>query len=690
MGKGKRPSISLFAFLQATFSVVSIQAFQMPTTCRTMSTVVSYRETYPQHPCFSQQRYNSHICMEPGIIQVEELSDQDTFCSYINCMKEIVENQRVVKKCSLDECKPVQEYLFSSQSLLSLPDISVDGFKDRLRDQKRQFLEETGFSEEQYEYLVRCLAYLGDRCAKIQQIAPALIAWKKMRESGMKPRERFVSTYMYVLSLDESNVQACFETATFHDVLFEPTEKSIFLRIKTLISQSDAKTAEYILSSLPDRQGKSSEWKKLRTFLPILSHYCDVGDMISALNLFRKMRKSEGVIFDSETYGLLIGALARRGYFIPGGLSVDGASTLGSLEMGGPALFDTISTEMAEDLLELSLDAAETILDGFVSGFAGENSYEFECVTDKCINVSPLLTIGRVTVNETSAVCPATGANLRLFALTEEQRISVHDTLLEMAAVQHEDFSEKLKARNQNFKGRGDSERARRNLFEFSEWLREHEGEPFTAIVDGANVAYAGHGNVHYSQVQLVVDKLEDMGEKVLVVMPSKYVGEKFYVAGIDSVQQLSEREVGIMNGLLDEGKMYQVPAACLDDYYWMLASVANQTEHQLHVSIDNRQGRFPGLRPMLVTNDQMRDHKLALLEKRLFRRWTSCHIVNYDLESYSENEWQDRDVRFVPTDFFSREIQGNELGGERSSTVWHYPVTGWEGSDRLCINIRR
>ena len=123
-----------------------------------------------------------------------------------------------------------------------------------------------------------------------------------------------------------------------------------------------------------------------------------------------------------------------------------------------------------------------------------------------------------------------------------------------------------------------------------------------------------------------------------------------------------------------------------------MLASVSNQTASRqssdLQVSTDNTGGRLPGLRPMLVTNDQMRDHKLSLLEAREFRRWRSCHIVNYDIEPFIENEWEEnRDASFAPAEFFSREIQGNPDALARV-TVWHFPVTEWDDSRRFCIFI--
>ena len=139
---------------------------------------------------------------------------------------------------------------------------------------------------------------------------------------------------------------------------------------------------------------------------------------------------------------------------------------------------------------------------------------------------------------------------------------------------------------------------------------------------------------------------------------------------------------------------MYIVPPRCLDDYFWMLASVSNQTvarnKCDLQVAPENADGRFPGLRPMLVTNDRMRDHKLDLLNPREFRRWSSSHIVNYNITPYIENEWEaSRSVQFSPADFFSREIQGN-LHKNKKDVVWHIPITEWEEPTRFCIWIER
>ena len=142
------------------------------------------------------------------------------------------------------------------------------------------------------------------------------------------------------------------------------------------------------------------------------------------------------------------------------------------------------------------------------------------------------------------------------------------------------------------------------------------------------------------------------------------------------------------------DGKMYVVPQFCFDDYYWMLASVSNQTTsrstdvgHLLgNVGVGDDDGRFPGMRPLLLSNDQMRDHKLDLLQPREFRRWCSCHIVKYCVESIKEDQWmEDRQVNLFAADFYSREIQGNNHGS-KNGTVWHFPISDSDGSSWLYI----
>ena len=93
----------------------------------------------------------------------------------------------------------------------------------------------------------------------------------------------------------------------------------------------------------------------------------------------------------------------------------------------------------------------------------------------------------------------------------------------------------------------------------------------------------------------------------------------------------------------------------------------------------------------MLVSNDKMRDHKLSLLEPRLFRRWYSNFIVNFTFSAFVGDKCVDKEIGFSTADFYSREIQGNVLeddAGNGLGMVWHFPVSDWEERDSFCIRI--
>ena len=65
-------------------------------------------------------------------------------------------------------------------------------------------------------------------------------------------------------------------------------------------------------------------------------------------------------------------------------------------------------------------------------------------------------------------------------------------------------------------------------------------------LPDGANVAYYGHSNVHYSSLKIVVEELLKIGEKPLVVMPMKYTQASFHVSG-PYAQFLSKKDIAVI-----------------------------------------------------------------------------------------------------------------------------------------------
>jgi len=306
------------------------------------------------------------------------------------------------------------------------------------------------------------------------------------------------------------------------------------------------------------------------------------------------------------------------------------------------------------------------------------------------------LIASRVSVDSKTAICPRSGTKLRLINLERDEKKELHNGLMELSASTFEEFAQKV-ARD------GSYDKAQKALSDFATWLDTREGDPFTAIIDGANVAFFGQnfaqGKFNYHQVQFVVDALEKMNENPLVIIPYKYGQSQFFVHGAsgERVKQfLNDEEKAILENLQQKGKLYRVPSMWLDDFFWMLASVSDQNRARdgadLDVAPGNTDGKFPGARPMIMSNDQMRDHKLELISPRLFRRWYSCYIVNYSFTAFVDGESIDREIGFSPADTFSREIQGNSSplsGGQgEGGTAWHFPVSDWELNERMCIRI--
>lgn len=225
------------------------------------------------------------------------------------------------------------------------------------------------------------------------------------------------------------------------------------------------------------------------------------------------------------------------------------------------------------------------------------------------------------------------------------------------------------------------------------------KGEPFTAIIDGANVAYHlqnfDSGKFNLYQLDFMVRTLERMKESPLVILPAKYTNRSFHsqlVLDHSKKQVLCDREMRIIANLQRSGKVYTIPFGYQDDHFWMLASISEQIESRqgrsLEVFPDDPHSRWPGKRPMLITNDQVRDHKISLLEPRLFRRWYSSNIVNYSFTGFVDADCVDDQIGFSPADFFSREIQGNISHGD--SIAWHFPVSDWLDNERFCLRVPR
>ena len=700
--------------------------------------VMAFSTPSPQIPPQLQSTLPSSA--SPASIEGTPYDNPLLYDAYETCMQAVLESFRITqKKGNPKDLEAAKRFLFSRKRFVdpAPAPTSKEEFKGYMKVQSDMFMTEAGLNNNQIQLVLRALTYIGDYCAKKGTSAPLHVAWDKVKEAGLSPRDNALGAYLYILSslslgnadddvnsdVDESvsstyNPDVAGEVAFYHNMIYKPTENTVSIQIKSLVEKGKTDEAETLLwglestSSPPPTQEQGKKKKendndtlRLRTCVPVLQSYCQEGDVSRGLQLYQNMKEASGVHFEAETYVLILSSLARRGYFRKDSEAIQGKGELFGIasERGAP-LFNMIAADMADDVLEISIDSAKEIRNAFVEGFASTEYGRNLCPVPFDCDMSSLsdlaaddeVVANRITIDSNSTICSRTNAKLRLILLEESQRQHVHDTLLEMADTQFEAHESKLQKKgNKPSKASTEENYAGKHLEGFADWLINREGEPFTAIVDGANVAYYGLGCINYHQIKLMVNSLEKMGETPLVVMPQKYAQKKFYLRQ-GYVQELPDSQMAILEELENSGMLYVVPHRCLDDYYWMLSSVSKQTLSKqganLDVSIDNEEGRFPGTRPILLTNDQMRDHKLELLEPRLFRRWASSHIVNYHFPPFMNDAGEDRDINYSPADFTSREIQGNpsnsNSNNDNGAIAWHFPVRDWDKNDRFCVRI--
>jgi hypothetical protein len=185
--------------------------------------------------------------------------------------------------------------------------------------------------------------------------------------------------------------------------------------------------------------------------------------------------------------------------------------------------------------------------------------------------------------------------------------------------------------------------------------------------VDAANVAYFNQnfetGRFSYKQVELVVDKLLERNLKVLVVIPHCYAAVEAGDSIPNSVRwtkpgagagagaggaggagaggtggsgagagagvsrrglsPVSAEDCAVIRRLEEKGRLYVVPRGANDDWYWLYATI-----------YEGR--RSPAL---VVSNDLMRDHKVAFIEPKPFLRWRNSQITYFGLSKAVEED---------------------------------------------------
>jgi len=357
--------------------------------------------------------------------------------------------------------------------------------RSSIKNQADCFRQYFNFTSDEFEFITRTLVKLGDMCAKnqsknnnnendnkIDHRLPVIVAWYKLKEMGTIPQENSMSTYMYILSCSHGNIDnnndgsdddqlativddALLEVVTRHDVLYQINEKTLTIRMKSLVGRGRIDEAEEIFAASFDSSSSSSSKEseeekivecynsnnqigRLRTYMPLMEYYCKLGDLNSIIRLYRNMQDSAGVHWDVKSYTVLLSSLARFGYFF-----ADNDHQKSEDEIYGPDLFDTLVSDMANNILELTEATFLDLTEAFRIGHRDHlnlKSINSNDNSNKKNSFDIDVEMDRVEIQTENGTCPTTGVKLRLLSIDDTQRQHVHDTLLEMARTSTEVF----------------------------------------------------------------------------------------------------------------------------------------------------------------------------------------------------------------------------------------------------------
>jgi pentatricopeptide repeat protein len=632
---------------------------------------------------------------------------------YETILKEVLERHHQPPQSRKKKREPLHEIL-REWLWRETPFFDVDTAKDEARQfipqQQHTFLSKTGTTPAQLEKAQSILFQVSCQCARKGWGWAVQVLWPKVQEAGLK-NDQLLHNLLYLSSLqtrqsssdptlsllfhafeEEGTHDMMNEIAEYHDALYAPVPQSIQARVQGWVDQGDAAAAEQYL-----QQVNGSEQVRLRVYTPILKLYLEQGNFPEAIRLYRQMRHTLPLVhFQVETYWLVLSTLASKGYYAR-----------------EPELFHSIVQDMADDPngMDLPINAAIRLRNAFAEYYSDNLS------RTSALQPLPLMTAAsspastphtiiaeRVQIDSTTGKCPVTQVQLRLLRLTSEQRQELRMRMLNLAQDNQRQYtpieSPASSTPEQNSKGKKIDNSP---LLDFMTFLQERSGPPFTIIVDGANVGYYmqnfQQGRFSFHQIQWMVDDLQRRGEHALVVLPQKYMRDAFNISvgagGFDQRraqrQVLTDEEKEIRDRLVARKQVYVVQPGSLDDFYWITASVTDQSNaiativsssstktttggDELWVVPDNAEGRWPGARPLLISNDRMRDHKLSMMEPQLFRRWFSNYMVNYSFLAYVSGASRARsNIHFLAADAYSREIQSNPL--EDGRIAWHFPL---------------
>ncbi len=531
--------------------------------------------------------------------------------------------------------------------------------------------------------------------------------------------------YAAILSVCTKKEHLSFALAVFNEMIemkIAPCEATYVPLIRCYSDDNQTKVALELI----DQMKLLGLEPKLRTYIPVFEHMCTVNnDPIRGLELLSYML-DQNVVFTSAQLVVLINSaksanllenlkfkndlqtlISRIALELLGITNVQmqvissilSSKTLNEIKDQG------ILVESNDDLKDVSIGTNDTIIcnsnsssssdqidtdtQSFEVDFSNNSSYASEIAQDlqivvkstnihnhnltginfDNINGCQIIQQGRIVdISNSTCRCPLCDGKLKLIHLTPDEKERVRIALFKIAGSY--------------------SVTQAKNLMNFSDWLNDaNRIKPYTYIIDGANVAYNKQnfidGGFSFRQINMMVNKIKekygsDPTCNILILIPDAYARQivpnsvlsrkipssKDQDVGKDKknnnrkLSYLTDEDMQILKKFEDENMLYLVPPGGNDDWYWIYATVSATNP----------------LPSYAITNDLMRDHRLAFLEPRLFLRWRTSMVMPFDFSSAIDNNHTSPTVYIQEPSRYSREIQLTDNGR------WHFPSTNSRG----------
>lgn len=425
--------------------------------------------------------------------------------------------------------------------------------------------------------------------------------------------------------------------------------------VKILSRAKEVKLADEILQEAE----KVSQCKvKLRLYSSLLLAYCEMDQLLPALELWERLSNQKLVLMEKE-YAALIDCCAR---------------------VGAMGVMQKVFTDLSEDVLVPAKETCQAIVRWFeCSNATTTHTEQKEETAPEDDNIALALsrvplpanqtiaaeTIGSVQSSSKWTISPGCkintetgtlldgclkGETLRPVQLSPEawqEMLEMNEKIVMTGKLDQDrsQFQGGRKGRKRQL-GEKEMEQRRRSWMDFSEYLKKetqfrkdnNHTTTFDVVMDGANIGYfqknfmGAPKHVDYDQIDMVVQHFLNQKKRVLLVMHQRHFAPKLMPRRFRPLIQAWEKT----------GVLCKSPAGMNDDWFWMQAALVSG----------------PGT--LMVTNDEMRDHFFQMLAPRSFLRWKERHQVHFHFggDKTNSNVGQAGKLVLEYPEIYSRRIQ--------------------------------